>query len=582
MFLKMSLSGGILIILVIILRHILNNHIPKRVFMFLWYIAAIRLIVPVWLPFKYGILLPVFQETASNTASSGITANSTRTFSPINIQHITTAPYNRKAFNTFNINIPFVIWITGTIVLFTVFILLYFKEYRIIREALPLPFKEACNLRQLFIIPVGVEILTSDRITTPLAAGIIHPKIIFPKLFMPDSLLSLKYIITHELIHIKRADNLWKMLILSTVCLHWFNPLVWIMYFLFNKDLEISCDEKVISVFGNNAKKDYALSLVNFAEKQCKFQFFSNGFGKNPLQERIEAIMKYKKLTVPGAICAAILLCTAVTVFAKGSTQNNTEKVNIQKNTSKTEPVKKESLPAKNSSEENNQAEWTWSSNNIKSFANSEDFKKYEKFGLSYNADTCHLMYNGKIVGYFHDETDKNVFTHIIDEAGKIGIKVKRNSDNEITGFEDFDNFEFISKTVDIIKTTDPEDDSMAIEENDIYVSSLISGESGSASSSSDEDNSALQEKYKKYGITYDKASDTFQYKGKNIAGLIIYQKTVNNDPGNDKIDGFTTASGMEIYTNDKAGKNSAYFIIDSNGTIRETAKKEFNKILEG
>ena len=59
--------------------------------------------------------------------------------------------------------------------------------------------------------------------------------------------------------------------------------------------------------------------------------------------------MKYKKLTVPGAICAAILLCTAVTVFAKGSTQNNTEKVNIQKNTSKTEPVKKESLPAKSS-----------------------------------------------------------------------------------------------------------------------------------------------------------------------------------------------------------------------------------------
>ena len=61
MLLKMSLSGGILVIFIIILRRILNNRMPKRVFVLLWDIVILRLLIPFDLPFKYGILQPLLQ-----------------------------------------------------------------------------------------------------------------------------------------------------------------------------------------------------------------------------------------------------------------------------------------------------------------------------------------------------------------------------------------------------------------------------------------------------------------------------------------------------------------------------------------
>ncbi len=83
-------------------------------------------------------------------------------------------------------------------------------------------------------------------------------------------------------------------------------------------------------------------------------------------------------------------------------------------------------------------------------------------------------------------------------------------------------------------------------------------------------------DEYKKYGITYNKTSDTLQYKGKNIAGLIIH-KPGKNGSEKDKNNEFA-ASETEIYTNSDAGKDGAYFIINRNGDVKEITKKEFKK----
>lgn len=569
MLLKMSLSGGGLIIFIIILRHILNNKIPKRVFVLLWDIVILRLVIPFDLPFKYGILQPLLQSTSKarpvNPAPAVIPGTLKKPSIQAKIQDIPGA-----AANTFNINLPVLIWITVTVTLVIIFALLYLKEYQIIREAIPVTKEQEINLRQMSGIPEGISLLTSDRISTPLASGIIHPGIIFPKLFKPDNMLSLKYIATHELIHIKRADNLWKVIILAALCIHWFNPLVWLMYILFNRDLEMSCDEKVLYIFGENAKKDYAMALVDFAENQYSWQFFSNGFGKKPVKERIEAIMNYKKITVPGTICAAVLLGTAVTVFAKGTVpeDNNQKVINTQNNIGKMENLVNENASGATPSAIYNCYEGK--NNDFSYFANTEEFKEYEKYGLSYNEKTGHLMYNGKIVGYFHDETSKNVFTHLTDEAGEVGIKVKRNSDNEITGFEEV-GIPYVmepfkeEENPDVKIVTYALDDFYAVSEDDgeDNVETIVSETTVARSSCGEDDggdNSTLLEDYKKHGITYNKSADMWQYKGKNIAG-------------------FWDKSKM-LYTSGATRKNSVYLIID-NGNVKEVTKKEFKKVFE-
>lgn len=559
MLLKTSLSGGILIMLVIILRFLLNEKLPKKTFSLLWDIVLLRLLIPFDLPFKYGIAVPVINTTSSGSNTHpGIIKLPAGTKNPF---------YSQAVNNTNNHNIPMLIWITVMIILFITFTFLYLKEYRKIQEALPVSLDQANYLRQLADIPLKTGLLVSDRIYTPLTFGVLHPKIVFPKFFKTEKNIYLKYIITHELIHIKKADNLRKIILLSAICVHWFNPLVWIMYIFFNRDLELSCDEKVVSIFGTNAKKDYALALINFAENQYKLSFFSNGFGKKPVQERIEAIMKYKKATIYSAVCAAIILGTAVTVFAKGEPENNSN-VTIQKNT--------------NAASYENQK----SPDNLYDFVGKEDFKEYEKYGLSYDESSGHIMYNGKIVGHFHDQKDKNGTTHITDETGETGIRVIRNSDNEITGLKEVE----IPENTPVIEINNNSSTSDNIEENGqtstSYSFTIMDGKENSgnntnvdyASSENNEDDSQTLEKFKKYGITYNKSLNVWQYKGKNIAGFIAY--TLDNFHLDSKSGTYIGTAGAEIYLNESNTKDGIYLVIDKD-SLKEITEKEFNKIIE-
>ena len=221
-----------------------------------------------------------------------------------------------------------------------------------------------------------------------------------------------KCVLLHEMVHIKRKDNLIKIIMLLAVCIHWFNPLVWIMCILFNRDIELSCDEKVIASLGENTKKQYAMALITLAEKQYHWSLFSNGFGKNAIHERIVAIMKYKKITAISVICTIVFLGAALTVFAQNS-------------------------PETTGSE--NMYNDTLENNSIRYVVESEYFSEYQKYGLTYDSTNNHLIYDDKIVGYFKDETAKDTYTRVIDNAGTIGLEVLRDSDYRITGLETVD-----------------------------------------------------------------------------------------------------------------------------------------------
>lgn len=135
------------------------------------------------------------------------------------------------------------------------------------------------------------NIYLSEKSTVPTVYGIIKPRIILPVSYKDKEL---EYIILHETVHIRRADNLWRMLAFFITAAHWFNPLCWVFLKAFLADLELSCDECVLVKLGKNSAKDYARSLLE--SKQSK-TVFASAFGGADIRTRIENILSFKKMT---------------------------------------------------------------------------------------------------------------------------------------------------------------------------------------------------------------------------------------------------------------------------------------------
>lgn len=131
----------------------------------------------------------------------------------------------------------------------------------------------------------------------------------------------MEYVLEHEYVHIQHFDGIAKLIMITALCVHWFNPLVWAMYILVNRDIELSCDEKVIRIFGENVKSAYALTLINMEERKSALFPLCNNFSKNAIEERIEAIMKTRRGTKSAIIIACALVVITIMVFATSSVQ---------------------------------------------------------------------------------------------------------------------------------------------------------------------------------------------------------------------------------------------------------------------
>jgi beta-lactamase regulating signal transducer with metallopeptidase domain len=141
--------------------------------------------------------------------------------------------------------------------------------------------------------------------------GIISPKIYLSRNTPPNSR---NVIICHEQVHLKRRDYIVKAACLMISCVHWFNPLVWLSFFLMNNDMEIACDEEVVRLMGEESKSTYSQALLNVA-KSGVFRNTRLSFGENSVKNRIKHILSYKKapiwiLVIGVAVIA--LICVGV------------------------------------------------------------------------------------------------------------------------------------------------------------------------------------------------------------------------------------------------------------------------------
>ena len=111
----------------------------------------------------------------------------------------------------------------------------------------------------------------------------------------------------HEQIHIRRRDPLFRMLAYLALCLHWFNPFVWLAFFLSEQDMEMSCDEAVIRRLGSSVKKEYSASLLALASGHRMVKGLPIAFGEGDTKNRIEHVLQYRKPARILAVAAAVV-----------------------------------------------------------------------------------------------------------------------------------------------------------------------------------------------------------------------------------------------------------------------------------
>jgi len=307
--LNLTLSGNIAVIIVITARLIIKKF-PKIFSYMLWIIPAFRFICP----FSFQSIFSLFPTEPEPV----ILTNNTAYLSHISydIQLPENIPLNNTDYAQYQneniiISIFSFIWAAGCIVMILYIIVNFVRMKKYVWNSV--------NLKN--------NIYICDKIKVPFVFGIFKPKIYLPQ--------NCRYecIILHEKIHIKRFDYIFKIIGFAVISVHWFNPFAWIGYKLFECDMEMSCDEKVIKIMGENIKKSYSYNLLSFSTGGM--YGITLQFGKKEIKRRIENVLNYKKskkiIIVLSSLFVTILFLCFITnpVYSKQEAANADLKENI-------------------------------------------------------------------------------------------------------------------------------------------------------------------------------------------------------------------------------------------------------------
>lgn len=298
--LQRSVTAGVFIVCILLLRRLAFHKLPKRMFAVLWELAVLRLI----LPFSYQVRYTPVREWAIPVLFWR-EADMEPSMVKEEVQGLLDFFFRNRE----------LVYFLGVILTAMFFLIGYVRIHWQFREAIPVNSMNDIIVESDFQkLTRGVRIKILDRIATPVTYGFFRPIIILPKSMDFSDRDMISYVLRHEMVHVRWGDNLWKFLSMAALCLHWFNPLVLVMLLFLNKDMEIACDASVVSTMEENDRRKYAMTLVMLAENM---QYITNlsGFGKSAVSERIKEIMNYKKVSKIGSLCAALVLLGGTAVF---------------------------------------------------------------------------------------------------------------------------------------------------------------------------------------------------------------------------------------------------------------------------
>ena len=307
--LNMSLTASVAIVFVMLLRLLLKKA-PKVISYALWGVVLFRLLCPV--SFESGISLFGLFETPTVGATD---RTSIVEYIPSNIVHteypevvlpvpgigdtITEAlPKGEEQLRADPLEGPIFIatyvWWGGILVMAIYGIVTWLQLRR----------------RLVTASPLRENIYLADDIDSPFVMGLVRPKI-----YLPSEMEQREqsYIILHEQYHIRRLDHIVKALAFVALCIHWFNPLVWVAFILSGKDMEMSCDEAVVRKLGSEIRADYSASLLSLATGKRIIAGMPLAFGEGNTKDRIKNLANWKKPAF-WVVLVAVVACIVLAV----------------------------------------------------------------------------------------------------------------------------------------------------------------------------------------------------------------------------------------------------------------------------
>ena len=305
--LNMSLTGSLVILPVLLVRLLLKRF-PKIFSYALWSVVLFRLLCPLSFsaPVSFlNMLKPETRAAAPGTTVVSFLPGDAPAFSEAPAQRVPAAQSPREPRHLDRKTLIPELWLSGVAVLGLSGLGQYLRLRKKLVEA----------------VPLERGIYWADQIDTPFVLGVFRPRI-----YLPSNLPAqeLPYILAHERHHIRRGDHIWKLLAYCALCIHWFDPLVWVAFVLAGKDMEMSCDEAVIRQLGPQIRGDYSASLLRLATGKKKIAVTPLAFGQGDTKGRVLNMAKWKKPRVWVSLlcfllCAAVLVACAVNPKEKGN-----------------------------------------------------------------------------------------------------------------------------------------------------------------------------------------------------------------------------------------------------------------------
>lgn len=303
--LNMSLTGSF-VIAGILLTRLLLKKAPKGISYALWTVAGFRLVFPFSLESVFSLIpfqtAPIPQNIATQTVpriNSGIEFIDNTVSAVLPLPSVDINPVRS------GLLVAAFIWLSGVAILLLYSVISIVSLKRSLRGAVRL----TGNLYE------------ADHLKTPFVMGLFLPRIYIPAELSQEER---RYIVMHERMHIRRLDYAVKILAYAVLCIHWFNPLVWMAFLLMGADMEMSCDERVVRQLGGEIKSAYSLSLVRVAAGRKIINGSPLAFGEGNMKARIKNVMHYKKS--PKVLIAASI--TLVCLLSVGFAFNKATRLN--------------------------------------------------------------------------------------------------------------------------------------------------------------------------------------------------------------------------------------------------------------
>lgn len=294
--LSMGFSAGWLILAVILLRLVLFRA-PKWVRCVLWALVGVRLAVPISLESSLSLVprIPTASQPAFSEKLYNFTADLPQITGGDMGSHTEVVANSTTAAGPELMTVLSWIWLAGVLLLLGYALVSVLRLRRRVAEA----------------VPLEGRVWQCDRVDTPFVLGVFRPGIYLPS-NLPASALG--PVLAHEQAHLVRKDHWWKPLGFFLLAVYWFHPLVWAAYWLFCRDLELACDERVVRTLDGEGKRAYSLALLTCSVDRRALTACPLAFGEGNVKGRIKAVLNYRRpafwlVLAAAAVCVAAAVC---------------------------------------------------------------------------------------------------------------------------------------------------------------------------------------------------------------------------------------------------------------------------------